>query len=363
MTIDSTPTRATIPASIHYLAEAAPEPGLAVEIAPGILWLRMPLPFALNHVNLWAIDDVVDGRAGWTVIDTGIGFDETRDAWRSAFDAALGGRPIVRLICTHMHPDHVGLSGWLCERFGCRLSMTQAEYLQMRMLSAADTVQSTADSRAFLLSQGLDADTAEIVAARTGYYQQAVRHPPTTFDPLFGEQLIMIGGDEWRVIIGYGHSIEHAGFYCARRNLLISGDMLLPRISTNVSVNAIAPNADPLGGFLASIARYRELPADVMVLPSHGLPFGRNATGGAHSRVDQLERHHADRLAELEAFCEQSADGVSAADVIPVMFRRELDQHQMGFATGEALAHLHWLWLRGKLVRSLDADGVHRFRA
>ncbi|CAN5144253.1 MBL fold metallo-hydrolase [soil metagenome] len=352
----------SIEPTIHYLADAAPDPGEAIEIAPGILWLRMPLPFALNHVNVWAIDDIVDGRAGWTLIDTGIGFDATREAWLHAFDGALGGRPIVRLICTHMHPDHVGLAGWICERFGCELTMTQAEYLLMR-LSASDEPGVTLEQlRDFYIANGVSVEAATIVSGRTDYYRSAVRNPPATFNRLIGDQLVPIGGHEWRVMLGYGHSVEHAALFCADRNLLISGDMLLPRISTNVSVHPLEPRGDPLGDFLASIAEFRALPADVTVLPSHGLPFGRDAARGAHARVDQLEAHHTARLAEVDALSAQEVDGISAADVIPVMWKRELDMHQMGFAAGEALAHLHWLWRRGKLDRYVDDAGVFRFR-
>ncbi|CAN5157927.1 MBL fold metallo-hydrolase [soil metagenome] len=348
--------------AIHYLADAAPEPGRAVEVAPGILWLRMPLPFALNHVNVWAIDDVVDGRAGWTLVDTGIGFEPTREAWLRAFDGALAGRPIVRVICTHMHPDHVGLAGWFCERFACELSMTQGEYLLMRLMAQQVPGITLEQWRDFYVANGLGADAATIVSERTDYYRRAVGTPPSTFNRLDGGQRVPIGGHPWRVILGYGHSCEHAALYSSDRNLLISGDMLLPRISTNVSVHPLEPRGDPLGGFLASIAEFRALPADVMVLPSHGLPFGRDASGGAHARVDQLEAHHAARLAEVETLAAQRPDGISAADVIPVMWTRALDMHQMGFATGEALAHLHWHWHRGTLERTVDAAGVFRFR-
>lgn len=353
----------TTDAAIHYVASEPPAPGTAIEVAPGILWMRMPLPFALNHVNLWAIDDVVDGRAGWTVVDTGIGFAPTREAWQALFDGALGGRPVLRVIATHMHPDHVGNAGWLCERFRCGLWMTQGEYLGTR-LTLADVPGVTIDDwTRFYIDNGLAADVASIVAKRSDYYREAVANPPPPphYRRIQGEQRLELGGHTWRVILGFGHSLEHAALHSPGLGALISGDMLLPRISTNVSVHALDPDGDPLSGFLASIARFRELPADVLVLPSHGLPFGRAAAGGAHARVDQLERHHADRIAEVEALCAASPEGVCAADVIPVMFRRALDLHQMGFANGEALAHLHWLWHRGRLDRRRDAAGTLRF--
>jgi glyoxylase-like metal-dependent hydrolase (beta-lactamase superfamily II) len=315
----------------------------------------MPLPLALNHINLWLLEDQVDGVDGWTLIDAGLATDATRAAWEQVFRDVLQGRPVLRVLCTHMHPDHVGLAHWLCERHQVRLWMTQGEYLAS-VIASAGLAGSTAEAwRAHYIAHGVPAAQVDAVAGRVNFYREHVPAVPTSFVRIMDEQLIRIGGRDWRVMVGFGHAPEHASLFCKDANILISGDMLLPRISTNVSVMPTDPIGDPLGLFLDSIARFRALPANVLVLPSHGTPFGF-----AHLRIAELEAHHEQRLAEVLACCDAS-EGRCAADIVPVMFRRKLDVHQMSFALGEALAHLHHLWHRGQLARVDGADGVVRF--
>jgi glyoxylase-like metal-dependent hydrolase (beta-lactamase superfamily II) len=328
-----------------------PAPGAMHEVMPGLFWLRMALPFALDHINLWLIQD----DAGWTVVDCGIANDATRAAWESVFSSGLRDAPIVRVIATHYHPDHLGLADWLCARWTAPLWMATGEYGFARMMSMRATGTDGSALHSFYRQHGLtDPAVLAQMQERKNYYPSMVPAVPSAYRRLQDGQTFRIGKHEWRVIAGFGHSPEHASLYCADLNLLISGDMVLPRISTNVSVIPVEPESNPVQQYLDSLARYLDLPADTLVLPSHGKPFR-----GLHTRIAQLQDHHRDRLAEVLQAC---VEPQSAADIVPVMFRRQLDAHQLGFAIGEALAHLHKLWFDGLLRREADAGGVVRFR-
>ncbi|MCW7537250.1 MBL fold metallo-hydrolase [Aquabacterium sp. A7-Y] len=346
---------------LHYpLGDQLPEPGHSLEVAPGVRWLRMGLPFALDHINLWLLRDRAegpDGRAveGWTVVDCGITNDDTRAAWERVFEHELQGLPVLRVIVTHMHPDHIGLAHWLTERWNCRLWISATDYNGARIASQSTTGYGGEAAARFFASHGLtDPDSVEKVRARSNYYANMVPQVPTQYRRLIDGLELSIGGFAWRCIAGYGHAPEHISLYSESLGVMISGDMLLPRISTNVSVFDVEPEGNPLPLYLASIGKLRELSDEVLVLPSHGRPFR-----GVHERVDQLLAHHEERLAEVRAACGEAP--CSAADLLPVMFKRKLDLHQTTFAIGEAIAHLHMLWLDGKLRRVTGADGVHRF--
>jgi glyoxylase-like metal-dependent hydrolase (beta-lactamase superfamily II) len=338
--------------SLEFPYPQAPEPGTALQLAPGVHWLRMPLPFALDHINLWLIEE----GSGWTLVDTGLGNRGTRDLWKSSFDTALAGRPIHRVVVTHYHPDHAGNASWLCERFNAPLWMTRGEFLTVHSVLHGVASFSAAASSALFRANGMEPSAASTLLARGDLYSKLVPAFPPHHRRLMEGASVEFGGNDWRVIVGYGHAPEHASLYCERLNVLISGDMLLPKISTNVAVRPIDPMADPLGLFLASIRRYRDLPADVLVLPSHGIPFR-----GAHARVAQLEAHHAERLDVLVKAC--TAAPKNAAELLEVLFRRKLDSSQIFFAMGEAIAHVHHLLYAGRLHRSVDAYGVARFSA
>jgi glyoxylase-like metal-dependent hydrolase (beta-lactamase superfamily II) len=327
-----------------------PAPGSTLEVAPGVHWLRMALPFALDHINLWLLED---GDA-WLLIDTGLGNEPTRALWDRIFQEKLGARPVNRVLVTHYHPDHAGNAAWLCARTGAELWMTRGEYLTVHAARHGAAGYSPEAQQGLFRANGLDEARTNALLARGGLYKKLVPDFPFSHRRLFEGERIVIGGREWKVIVGYGHAPEHASLHCEALNLLISGDMLLPRISTNVAVRPVDPRSNPLRLFLESIRRYRELPQDVFVLPSHGLPFR-----GAHARIAQLEAHHAERLAELAAAC--AASPRSAEQVLEVLFRRKLDTGQIFFAMGEAIAHLHYLQYEGKLARQVGADGVARF--
>ena len=358
----------------YPLGDALPVPGRTLPVEPrpdgswgdSIRWVRMALPFALDHINLWLLRDELDGPegpvAGWTVVDCCVSRDESRAQWEQVFAGELEGLPILRVIVTHMHPDHVGLAAWLCERWStptrpCRLWMSATDYHLARIGSASSNGFGGEAAAIFFSAHGLrDPASVQKIRERSSYYATLVPSVPSQFHRLMHGDTVRIGGRAWRCIAGYGHAPEHISLYCDELNLLIGGDMMLPRISTNVSVFEMEPEANPLTLFLRSIDDFLALPEDTLTLPSHGKPFR-----GLHRRVTQLHDHHRDRLAEVEEACR--ARPCSASDVLPVLFRRKLDLHQTTFAMGEAIAHLHALWFSGRLQRRVDSEGVFRFSA
>jgi glyoxylase-like metal-dependent hydrolase (beta-lactamase superfamily II) len=350
-------------AELQYpLGDTLPEPGATIELAPGVRWIRMALPFALNHINLWLLRDTLDGREGWTVVDCCITRDEAKAQWEQLFASSLDGLPILRVLVTHMHPDHIGLAHWLCERWStpdhpCRLWISATDYNAARLATQSTTGFGGAAAAEFFRSHGLvDPESLDKIRARSSYYPAMVPALPATFRRLMDGMKVRIGGRDWACISGHGHAPEHIALYCADLGVLISGDMVLPRISTNISVYDIEPESDALTLFLASIDKYLALPADTLVLPSHGKPFR-----GLHRRIGQLHEHHRDRLAEVLQAC--AARPSTAAEMLPVLFKRTLDLHQTTFAMGESVAHLHALWFTGQLRREKDAEGCWRFSA
>lgn len=335
----------------HPFAEP-PEAGRVIGVAPGIRWVRMPLPFALDHINLWVLDDDDNGL---TLVDTGLGDDGTKALWESLFSGPLAGRRPSRLIATHFHPDHMGLAGWLCDRFGIGLTASLREWLFGRMLWLEESAEFIANQVAYYRRIGFDAEQLEGVRQRGNTYRVRIGVIPVKVVSIRHGDEITIGGRSWRMIEGGGHSPEHACLYCAEAGILISGDQVLPRISPIVGVWPQQPESEPLSLFLDALTRLRDLPADTLVLPSHGLPFR-----GLHTRIDELLAHHGERLDRTLAAC---AVPVTALEVLRVLFKRELDAHQMGFATAETLAHLHHLMKKGTVTRALGDDGVWRYAA
>lgn len=345
----------TAAAAIAYpWGDSLPEPGDTRELLPGVRWLRMGLPFALNHINLWLLEDTLDGVHGWTVVDCGIDSPPTREAWEKVFATQLDGRPILRVVVTHMHPDHVGLAHWLTARWNCMLWMSGTDYAHARMAATGALAIGGEATAAHYARHGMsNAEDLAAIRARTDYYTRLVPAVPPSYVRMRDGDVLRIGGREWHCVAGFGHAPEHISLWNPQDAVFIAGDMLLPRISTNVSVNDVDPLANSLAEFLASLARFDALlPRHVRVLPSHGLPFT-----GAHARIGQLQEHHRARLADVFEAC---AVPQTAHDLLPVLFTRKLDLHQTTFAMGESIAHLHLLWFSGQL-RRFDDHGVLRF--
>ena len=343
---------------LHYpLGDTLAPMGGTLEVAPGVKWIRMSLPFALNHINLWLLRDNINGVEGWSIVDCCIHHDEAKAQWERIFANDLEGLPILRVIVTHMHPDHIGLAHWLCDRWNVRLWISATDYNVARLGCMGPTGFGGERAAEFFASHGLNSPEAmTAIRARTGYFPSLVPSVPPQYRRMVGGDVLTIGGHAWSCISGYGHAPEHIALHCEALNILIGGDMMLPRISTNVSVYEQEPESNALALFLDSIDRLRALPQDTLVLPSHGKPFT-----GMHTRIQQLHDHHSERLADVLQAC--AARACSAADALPVLFKRPMDMHQTTFAMGESIAHLHALWFAGKVQRSLDAQGVFRFEA
>jgi glyoxylase-like metal-dependent hydrolase (beta-lactamase superfamily II) len=339
-------------ATLSFPYAAPPEAASTTEVAPGIKWLRMPLPFALNHINLWLIED----GDGWAVVDTGIGTEATQTIWKDVLATDFEGRPVTRVIVTHFHPDHIGNAGWFCRKFQVPLWITETEWLWARSLSLdADEEALAAEQLPFFRRTGLDREAIQAFKERGNRYRNTVTTVPRTFQRLADGLELAIGGRTWRVLVGRGHAPEHACLHCPELGVLISGDQVLPRISPNVGVWPSEPEGDPLALYMSSLEMLRaKVPGDVLVLPSHNLPFY-----GLDTRIQQLLAHHEERLEMLESAC---AEPHTAAALVPVLFKRELDVHQLGFAIGETLAHLQRLRGAGRIVRETGADGVWRYR-
>jgi glyoxylase-like metal-dependent hydrolase (beta-lactamase superfamily II) len=336
--------------ALRFPFQDAPAPGSVRDVAPGVKWLRMPLPFALDHVNLWALED----EDGWTLVDFGIDLPRTRALWQEILDGPLSGKPVKRLIATHFHPDHLGCGGWLSEITGAPLSITAQEWARAVTMRA----RTPENFGPFVTDAYTRAGLRDALAAASGMdgynYALHVGPLPATHTEIDPTKPIMAAGTAWQVVVGEGHSPQLAALYSAERGLLISGDQILPGITPNISVPATAPQANPLALFLASLERFRALKAETLVLPSHKLPFT-----GLQARIDQLIDHHTQRLDQVRAAGHRD---VTAADMLKVIFPRALDPHQLSFALGETLAHLNYLTARGEMSRIPAADGIDRYR-
>lgn len=324
------------------------------EIAPGVHWTRMPLPPPLAVINLWLLEE----RDGFTLVDTGANTEDGRQAWRALLEGELVQRPLRRILATHMHPDHAGLAGWLAARFSCRLWMTRQEYLYCRLLAADGAGEVPADGLAFYRRAGWSEQELELYRARFGLFGRMVWPLPNSFRRIRDGERLVIGEHEWKVVVGGGHTPEHACLYDAGRRLLISGDQVLPRISSNLSVHPTEPDADPIAEWLMTLEKLRtQIPDDVLVLPAHGEPFH-----GLHARLRQLRT-------DLEQALDRLREGLRkprrVVDVFELLFARPIphdDGALMGLATGESAAHLNHLLQLGELQVEADATGVAWYR-
>ncbi|RJF95747.1 MBL fold metallo-hydrolase [Noviherbaspirillum saxi] len=336
--------------ALTYPCGGPPATGQTQEVASGVQWIRMPLPGSLTHINLWAIED----DDGWVIVDTGIRSDETTAAWCDLFAGPLGNRPATRVLVTHMHPDHIGMAGWLTRKFECRLWTTRLEYLTCRMLAADTGREAPADGVSFFHRAGWSTEAIERYRARFGNFGKMIYTLPDSYRRIRDGEIITIGRNEWQVIVGSGHTPEHACLYSPALKLLISGDQVLPRISSNVSVHPTEPDADPMGEWLASIDKLKNsVPNDVLVLPAHNEPFL-----GLHERLDNLATN---QLRSLDRLREALQEPQRVVDVFGTLFARPIlsgDATLLSLATGETIAHLNYLLHRGEAMEQMNNDGV-----
>ena len=328
-----------------------PKPGEPEKIADGVYWARFSMPMSLDHINLWLLED----DQGWTVVDTCLNTPGARRTWETLFSGFMQGKPIVRVICTHLHPDHVGLAGWLTERFGCELWMSREEFLMCRAM-AADTGRKAPEvALRFYRAAGYGEEQLEVYRRKFGNFGRAIAPLPDSFRRLVDGETIRINDRYWQVVVGSGHSPEHVSLYCPALKLLISGDQVLPKITSNVSVFPTEPHGDPLREWLRSSSRIRDrLPDDVLVLPAHEAPFY-----GLHVRLTQLIESHERDLDKLFDFLTEPR---RAVDCFPALFKREIGPESQGLATGETLAHLNCLLGRRRAEKHRDGDGVDWYR-
>ena len=346
--------------ALEYPYESHPQAGTTVEVADGVRWLTMPMGGSLTHINLYLIEDT----DGWFVVDTGLGNEETASLWHDVFASELAGKPVKGVICTHMHPDHIGQAGMIVNHFRCPLYMTRAEYYQARSYATMgfSSSQSGWQGEEFYHRYGMPTEYMESMRnawtsrepARAGASSMTMPSAfPMGFRRLMDGDILTIGQHDWHVVVGAGHSPEHACLHCHALSVMISGDQILPRITSNVSVHPTEPEANPLKVWMESHDKFLDTPADTFVLPAHNLPFY-----GVRERLRDLIGHHEDRMLAIEESCTEPR---TAKDLLPVLFKRRLDPRQTMMALGEAIAHCHLLMHRNRLDRKLDEDGRFRF--
>ncbi len=338
--------------ALIYPFDEKPEPGCVVELADGVYWIRMPLPFRLNHINLYLLRD----GDGWTVVDTGIGGHDTREHWETLFRDVMDDRPIKKIIVTHLHPDHIGQAGWLTRHSQAQVWMSRTEFFMCKMLCSDGPADVPDDAIRFYHRAGFTAEQLERYKQGYGQFGTMVEPLPAGYRRIDDGERITIDESQWEVVIGRGHSPAHACLYSLDHKVLLSGDQVLPRISSNVSVFPTEPAADPLHEWLSSCVALRaRLPDDVLVCPAHNEPFT-----GLHARLSALIAGHADALGKLHTLCKERR---RAVDVFPALFKAEITDEIMMLATGESLAHLNYLLGVGALSETLNADGVRWFEA
>ena len=338
---------------LKFIVDEPLKPGEVMEVADGVHWLRFALPMAgLNHINLWALKD----KDGWMIVDTGIGNKDSMKIWENHFTSLMGGRPVNRVMCTHLHPDHTGLAGWLCRKFDAPLLMTRGEYFLCRVLAADTGKPAPREGTKFYRKAGFTDEQIELYKSRFGGFGKAISPLPQGYDRLTDGELGLINGRTWRIIIGNGHSPEHACLYCPDLKICLTGDQLLPNISSNVSVWPTEPEANPLEDWIQSCHKLKEeLPEDTLICPAHGVPFY-----GAHKRLDKLISHHEKALDRLNEFCKTPR---LATEVYEVLFRRKINDSNRLMAVGESIAHLNCLKQRGLVSRRLNDAGQFTYKS
>ena len=336
---------------LSYPFDNRPNPGELIEVGPGIFWVRMPLPISLNHINLWLLEE----QDGWTLVDTGMATEDTKALWEEIFSTHLNSKPVKQVIVTHMHFDHLGLAGWLVEKWGATLCMSRTEYLSSRVIINEIKSDPPEATVAFFRAAGVEESILDEFKVRFNNRSDFVSPLPSHYKRLTDNQVLQIGSLQWTVIIVEGHSPEHICLHCKSLNIMIAGDQILPRISPNISVRPDEPRANPLQNFLRSCKSLKNrLDKDVLILPSHGDPFY-----GAHLRLQDMINEHKKGLQDLLEFCSQPR---SVADVFPILFKSKINIGNMVIAVGEAVANLNYLVSSKELVVNIGSDGIARYK-
>ncbi len=333
---------------LSHPVEEPPEFGTVTELAPGVLWARLPLPMALDHVNVYALDD----GDGWTLIDTGLDTQKTRDIWQRLLAGPLAGKPVRRVLVTHHHPDHIGLAGWFQAAHGAELVTTRTAWLMARMLTLDVQKVPTDEQIRFWRSAGMAPDILQKrLDERPFNFSDVVSPLPLGFRRVSEGDKIAIGGRDWTVRMGNGHAPEHATLWANDGDLVLGGDQLLSTISPNIGVYATEPDADPLAEWLDACERLQVHATDKqLVLPGHKLPFT-----GLPTRMRQLieNHHHA-----LDRLLEHLTRPRTAEECFVPLFKRRIGAAEYGLALVEAMAHVNHLHAIGKVERQRRPDGA-----
>ncbi len=337
-------------AGLTHPWDEPPLPGAVTEVVPGLLWARLPLPMALDHVNVYALDD----GSHWTLIDTGLDWKKGRAASEALLAGPLAGKPVGRVILTHHHPDHIGLAGWYAAR-GAEIWATRVAWLLGRMLTLDHHERPTEQHLAFRRRAGMPDDLLAAYAAEKPFnFSTCVAPIPLGFHAIDEGDTLVMAGRRWTVRLGHGHAPSHATFW-SEDGIVLAGDQVIPGISSNISVYPTEPEADPLGDWLESCRRLgaHALP-DQLVLPGHRLPFR-----GLPFRLGQLIDNHDGALGRIEA--ELARRPLTAAEAMPAIFRRPIGAAEYGLAIGEAVAHMNHLLRTGRASRHADPARSWRF--
>ncbi|MGC8201557.1 MBL fold metallo-hydrolase [Aliiroseovarius sp. PTFE2010] len=333
-------------APIRTLVATPPEPGSVTEITEDVRWIRLPLPMVLDHVNCYALRD----DDGWTIVDTGFDTSKQRAIWRDVIDNHLDGAPVVRVLVTHHHPDHIGLAGWFVSEFGAELITTRTAYLMARMLYLDEQDAPLPETLAFWRSAGMDPELyAKRAAERPFNFCDAIAKLPLGYTRIVEGQVLRLAGRDWTIRMGNGHAPEHATLWSETGDLVLGGDQLLASISPNIGVHATEPGADPLGEWLEACERLRPFATDnQLVLPGHKLPYT-----GLPTRMGQLIDNHHSALTRLTEFLRTPRTATGCFDQL---FKRKIGESEYGLAMVEAMAHLNHLYLTGKITRTRRED-------
>lgn len=328
-----------------------PEPpasGAVIEVAPGILWARLALPFRLDHVNVYFLED----DDGWYIFDTGIANRETKAAWHTLLNGPMAGLRIKGLIVTHHHPDHIGLAGWLCETLDVPMLTSRTSFLSCMTFAHSPSVLEASEYSRFYARHGMSPEIAALVSTQGHDYLRMLSLPPHTYSRLHAGQQLTIGGRRFDVLTGDGHCSEQVMLHAPEYGILLAADQVIEKITPNISVMAFEPSGDPLGDFLLSLSSLQdEVSPDVLVLSGHRLPFI-----GLHERCRALADHHEDRCELIAQACASTPR--SANDLVPILFPRPLVPHELSFAFSETLAHLNHMVARRQLDWVSGSDGA-----
>jgi len=332
----------SITKELVYPLKESPSFGQPIEITEGIFWLRVPIPFALDHINLWLLRD----GDGWTIVDTGFFSSNVKKIWQQLQENFFKNDPVKKIIVTHFHPDHVGMASWLMEQTGAELWMSEREFLTIHRVCHPYSDKEIATRTRFYKKFGFDGEQITSVINSRSSDTKGLPEPPDSYHRMCDGNTISINGEDWFLSSFSGHSPEHICLYNAKRKLLISGDQVLPTISPNISVMFFEPLANPLAEYLDSLIKLAELDEETLVLPSHGKVFL-----GLHYRIDQLTKGHQESLRMLIEYCHQPRSG---KQLMEKMFGSRLSAFNLSLGAGEALAHINHLVARNELKKSND---------